>query len=57
MEYDDELTIGRSVPAGARALRLRSHGTSFEFVMPTAETAKWESVLPPHSGQQAVKAG
>lgn len=46
VEYDDELATGRSIPDGCRALRLRSHGTTFEFVMPTAEIAKWQAVLP-----------
>ncbi len=57
VEYDDELATGRSVAAGSRAMRLRSHGTTFEFIMPTPECAKWESALPPHSGQSAAKAG
>ncbi|HSP35363.1 MAG TPA: hypothetical protein VLU46_13690 [Thermoanaerobaculia bacterium] len=47
IEYDDELATGSSVAAGTRALRLRSHGSTFEFVMPAAESAKWETVLPP----------
>jgi hypothetical protein len=51
IEYDDELATGRSVPPGTRALRLRSHGAAFEFVMPAAEIAKWQSVLPQRGGQ------
>ena len=51
IEYDDELATGRSVPPGTRALRLRSHGAAFEFVMPAAEIAKWQSVLPRRGGQ------
>jgi hypothetical protein len=54
IEYDDELATGRSVPNGTRALRLRSHGASFEFVMPAAEIAKWQSVLP-QRGRQAER--
>lgn len=46
VEYDDELATGRSVPEGCRAMRLRSHGTTFEFVMPVAEIAKWQAALP-----------
>lgn len=46
VEYDDELATGRSVSEGSRALRLRSHGTAFEFVMPAAEIAKWQAALP-----------
>lgn len=58
VEYDDELTTGREVPPGSRALRLRSHGATFEFIIPMAETPKWESALPPRrAGEPAVKAG
>ena len=57
VEYDDELATGRSVAAGSRALRLRTHGTTIEFVMPAPECAKWQSALPPHSGHAAAKAG
>lgn len=58
VEYDDELATGSAVPQGCRALRLRSHGTTFEFIMPTAETTKWESALPPHGGgKTAAHAG
>ena len=53
IEYDDELATGRSLPPGTRALRLRSHGAAFEFVMPAAEIAKWQSVLPQRGGQAA----
>ncbi|HSP15718.1 MAG TPA: hypothetical protein VLV78_13290 [Thermoanaerobaculia bacterium] len=59
VEYDDELTTGKSVPAGSRALRLRSHGSTFEFVLSAAETPKWESALPPKrvGTQSTAKAG
>ncbi len=59
VEYDDELVTSRSIPAGSRALRLRLHGQTFEFVMPAAEAAKWESVLPPRrsGGQPAARVG
>ncbi len=57
IEYDDELATGSAVPQGCRALRLRSHGTTFEFIMPTAETTKWESALPPHTGNVAARVG
>ncbi|MGN6184824.1 MAG: hypothetical protein ACTHQM_14345 [Thermoanaerobaculia bacterium] len=46
VEYDDELTTGKSVLDSQRVLRLRSHGRSFEFVLEKAEQAKWASVLP-----------
>jgi hypothetical protein len=58
VEYDDELATGRSVPAGSRALRLRSHGATFEFIIPGVEAPKWESALPPRrAGQTVAKAG
>jgi hypothetical protein len=50
IEYDDELTTGHQAPAGTRVMRLRSHGTAFEFVLPNAEAAKWQSSLPPKAG-------
>jgi len=56
VEYGDELATGHNLAAGTRALRLRSHGTTFEFVMPRAETAKLESILPPHTGHAASRA-
>jgi hypothetical protein len=58
IEYDDELATGRAIPAGTRALRLRSHGTVFEFVLPMSEIAKWQAALPPRrSGAPVAKAG
>jgi len=45
IEYDDETATGHSVTPG-KALRLRSHGHAFEFVLDHASAAKWESVLP-----------
>ncbi len=58
IEYDDELAIGRSVEEGHRALRLRSHGATFEFILPAAEAAKWEAALPARRvGQNAAKVG
>jgi hypothetical protein len=58
IEYDDETATGHSVAPG-KALRLRSHGHCFEFILDHASSAKWEAALPPHrydSGQtrQAV---
>lgn len=49
VEYSGELATGRTVPRGCRVLRLRSHGTAFEFVMEDAEAAKWASALPARS--------
>ena len=58
IEYDDELATGRAIPPGTRALRLRSHGATFEFVMPAAEGVKWQAALPPRqSGASVAKAG
>ena len=58
IEYDNELATGRSVADGSRAMRLRSHGATFEFVMPSGEITKWEGVLPARRiGGQAKKAG
>ena len=45
IEYDDETATGHSVAPG-KALRLRSHGHAFEFVLDHASAAKWESALP-----------
>ena len=53
VEYDDELATGRSIPAGSRALRLRSHGATFEFILTGDDAAKWKNALPPRRlGQQ-----
>jgi hypothetical protein len=58
IEYDNELAIGRSLEQGLRALRLRSHGATFEFILPAAEAAKWEAALPgKRVGQGAAKVG
>ena len=46
IEYDDELATGRQVEHGHRALRLRSHGTTFEFVLAPDVSAKWMDALP-----------
>ena len=58
VEYDTELATGRSVDEGHRALRLRSHGATFEFILPIAESKKWESALPARRiGQTAARVG
>lgn len=57
IEYDEELATGKSLEHGCQALRLRSHGRTFEFVLDPAETKAWQSVLPPHrTGQNAARA-
>ncbi len=44
VEYDDETATGQSVDG--KALRLRSHGHTFEFVVDQATAQKWQTVLP-----------
>ena len=46
IEYDDELSTGRPVEEGCRVLRLRSHGTTFDFILEPADCEKWMAVLP-----------
>ncbi|HWS70496.1 MAG TPA: hypothetical protein VN605_00200, partial [Thermoanaerobaculia bacterium] len=41
IEYDDELSTGRPISDGCRVLRLRSHGTTFDFVLGTTDCQKW----------------
>ncbi len=45
VEYDDETATGQSVHG--KALRLRSHGHTFEFVMDSESARQWASTLPP----------
>ena len=49
VEYDDELATGRMLDHDRRVMRLRSHGTAFEFVLEKPETQKWMAVLPPRT--------
>ncbi len=44
VEYDDETATGHHV--AGRALRLRSHGHAFEFVLDLATARQWEQLLP-----------
>ena len=46
VEYDDETATGQAVEG--RALRLRSHGHTFEFVMDANTARLWQAALPPH---------
>ena len=46
IEYDDELSTGRPVEHGCRVLRLRSHGTTFDFILTPADCEKWMVALP-----------
>jgi hypothetical protein len=54
VEYDNELATGRNVDADSRVLRLRSHGATFEFIMPTAEASKWQGTLTPRRLDQST---
>lgn len=47
VEYDSETTTGLS-QEGHRILRLRTHGHTFEFIVPTAELKQWEEHLASH---------
>jgi len=44
VEYDDETATGRSVTG--KALRLRSHGHTFEFVVDPQTVLLWQAALP-----------
>jgi hypothetical protein len=46
VEYDDETATGQSVEG--KALRLRAHGHTFEFVMDANTARLWQTALPPH---------
>ena len=46
VEYDDETATGHSV--SGKALRLRSHGHCFEFVLEEAVAQEWQKLLPAH---------
>jgi hypothetical protein len=52
IEYDDELATGRSVPHGCHALRLRSHGHTFEFILQPADCQQWMAALPRHRADE-----
>ena len=52
VEYDDELATGRAVTHGCRALRLRSHGHTFEFILQPADCQQWMAALPAHHADE-----
>ena len=52
VEYDDETTTGHSVTG--KALRLRAHGQTFEFVLDPASVRQWEATLPPRRINQGT---
>jgi hypothetical protein len=45
VEYDDETATGQVIDGNA--LRLRSHGHTFEFVLDPDSTGQWKAMLPP----------
>jgi hypothetical protein len=47
VEYDNELATGKNLEHGQEALRLRSHGTTFEYVLSPADAQRWKQALPP----------
>lgn len=49
VEYADDLMTGKNHSADSRVLRLRSHGTTFEFLLGKAEAEKWQALLPPRT--------
>jgi hypothetical protein len=55
VEYDDETATGQSVGTG-KALRLRSHGHTFEFLLDSDTARKWQTALPPHRIDQGPAA-
>ena len=58
VEYDDELTTGHQVESGSRVMRIRSHGTAFDFVLTSADASRWQQVLPSKQlGGQAARVG
>ena len=44
IEYDNETATGQVIEGNA--LRLRSHGHTFEFVLDADSTGKWRAMLP-----------
>jgi hypothetical protein len=57
IEYDDELSTGKQTEGGSRVLRLRSHGTTFEFILDPIDWQKWAAQLPARRvGQSTARA-
>lgn len=57
VEYDDELTTGHQVEQGTRVLRIRSHGTAFDFILSGAEATRWQQVLPSRQAGPTARVG
>ena len=51
VEYDDETATGHTVIG--KALRLRSHGHTFEFILDAATARQWSDLLPPRHLDEA----
>jgi len=56
IEYSDELITGKMIDDDCTALRVRSHGTAFEFVLEKADAQKWMAALPPKTIAQTPTA-
>lgn len=52
IEYDDETATGQVLDG--KALRLRSHGHTFEFVLDPDATGKWKAMLPARRADQGT---
>jgi len=57
IEYADDLMTGKRHTADSQVLRLRSHGTTFEFLLSKPDTVKWQSVLPARTIGNVARAG
>jgi hypothetical protein len=49
IEYAEDLATGKHHAPDSQVLRLRAHGTTFEFLLDKAEWAKWQAALPPRT--------
>jgi hypothetical protein len=52
IEYDEETATGQAVDG--KALRLRSHGHTFEFVLDPSAIQQWQTTLPPRHLDQGT---
>lgn len=58
VEYDNELTTGKNIEEGSRVIRMRAHGTPFEFIVSAADATRWQQALPPRQiGGRNAQAG
>lgn len=56
IEYSEDLATGKRHDPSSHVLRLRSHGATFEFLLPKADTAKWQSALPARTFENSARA-